>query len=65
MVQKLSHPQGIEKNLKLAGKFNLEAQGHQFSTQSETLISFINTSNWKVKFQTAQYLTVKIKILQV
>ena len=65
MVQKLSHPQGIEKILKFVGKFNLEAQGHQFSTQSETLRCFINSSNWKVKFQTAQCLTVKIKILQV
>ena len=45
-------------------QFYLECQGqdHRIPKPSETFRCFINSSSWKVKFQTIQFLTVKTKI---
>ena len=46
----------LHKIFKFQGKFYREGQGqgHQFSNPSETFICLINSSSWKVKFETIQ-----------
>ena len=52
---------------KCEGQFDLEGQGQdqQFLNPSESFRCLINRSSWKIKLETVQCLTVKIKILVV
>ena len=52
-----------QKFWKYEGQFDLKGQdqGHQFQNPSETFRCSKNRSNWKVKFENVQFLTVKAK----
>ena len=63
--QKLLHSQVTTQKLTFQCQYDLKGQGHQFSNPSETFRFLIISSSQKVNFEVVQFLTVKIKLLEV